>query len=337
MYMDMRSKTVLCAPLDLSGLFANHSMERCPYPYEGERQRGRSEHRGQAKLFISEVYMLTRFLQDHPGFCLYVGASPGSNRNTSHLSELTENFPHVKWLLVDPSFSENFTMGRLKQTNYRIYRRFFDDDMASAVRDFFIGKPNDHEIVNVLKEFDLSDTEKMNFIHFNDMRQEAYSEECVLEDMINQMKWSKIMKPLGSMLKFRPPYYFVKRSRNEGRITLHDLERKYNDVIQVKDGRFVMKYVAGDIMLPIYGCLNTTECRLIVQDHDKSQYHDILFHEETMCAFNNITRIRDNFDDRAYELVVDFFRNNMPRGRVFHDYCATSARKRNRQVYSDHA
>lgn len=304
--------------LTLSNSFLNPGMQKCPYPYQGKRHDGELEHHGQAKLFISEVYLLARFLQDRPGFCLYVGASPGSDRKTSHLSELSQNFPRVKWLLVDPAFSKKFTIKKLPGSKYRIYHGYFDDDAANAIAGFFRGKEFDHAVTRLLSELGLSDIEKKNFIYLNDMRGDMLSERQVLQDMIDQMNWLRIMKPFVSMVKFRPPYYNVENSKT----SLHALKEEFKDVIHKKDGRFMLKYTFGSVMLPIYGRLNTTECRLIVQEPDRTHYYDIMEHEQVMCAFNNEMRGPNDWDREAYKLVAQFFREQMPPKTVFVDYRA---------------
>lgn len=79
------------------------------------------------------------------------------------------------------------------------------------------------------------------FPHHSDIRSaesqtmsEEETEEHILDDMSSQMRWIDIMKPQMSMLKFR---------------------------LSWKPGK--TRYLAGDIYLPVWGPITTTESRLV--------------------------------------------------------------------------
>eukprot|EP00002_Diphylleia_rotans_P017913 TRINITY_DN3475_c0_g1_i1.p1 TRINITY_DN3475_c0_g1~~TRINITY_DN3475_c0_g1_i1.p1 ORF type:complete len:561 (-),score=88.29 TRINITY_DN3475_c0_g1_i1:168-1850(-) len=82
----------------------------------------------------------------------------------------------------------------------------------------------------------------------------------VREDMESQQRWHLIMQPLKSMLKFR---------------------------LSWKPGKTV--YLKGDIYLPIWGPITTTEARLIPSDglHE----YDNTAYEEQMFFFNTVQRV----------------------------------------------
>eukprot|EP00730_Choanoeca_flexa_P012663 TRINITY_DN4501_c0_g1_i2.p1 TRINITY_DN4501_c0_g1~~TRINITY_DN4501_c0_g1_i2.p1 ORF type:complete len:548 (+),score=154.80 TRINITY_DN4501_c0_g1_i2:58-1701(+) len=87
-------------------------------------------------------------------------------------------------------------------------------------------------------------------------------EKKVFDDQEAQMRWHNIMKPKASMLKFRLPYD--------------------------QDG--LTTYLKGDIWLPIWGPITTTEARLVVEGFETTEY-DNMKYEEQMFHFNTITRV----------------------------------------------
>ena len=89
-------------------------------------------------------------------------------------------------------------------------------------------------------------------------------EAAVKRDMQWQQTWIRIMRPVGSMLKFRLPW-------SEGSTS----------------------YVKGDIYLPVWGPQTTTETRLIVheRDLDTSIDYDHTSYGERMFFFNTCSRV----------------------------------------------
>ena len=92
------------------------------------------------------------------------------------------------------------------------------------------------------------------------------SKDKVIGDMELQKSWVEKIKPLGSMLKFRLPW------DNEN-----------------------TKYLKGDIYLPVWGPVSTTECRLIIEIADKSRkikykIYNNKKYEEQLFYFNNVYR-----------------------------------------------
>ena len=83
----------------------------------------------------------------------------------------------------------------------------------------------------------------------------------VENDMRAQEKWYHILEPEKSMLKFKLPY-------TAGRT----------------------RYLDGDLRLPVWGPITTTECRLIVEQDAKSRVYDHKQHEEQMFFFNTVAR-----------------------------------------------
>uniref|UniRef100_A0A7S3D3R6 Cap-specific mRNA (nucleoside-2'-O-)-methyltransferase n=1 Tax=Palpitomonas bilix TaxID=652834 RepID=A0A7S3D3R6_9EUKA len=144
------------------------------------RRRGEVKsvvHWGQRKLMLSEIEFLT--LHASPGItCVYAGAAPGT-----HLGLLSDMFPEVNFVLIDPS---DFSV---KPTPRICIRQEF---MTHKVAEEFAGK--DILFVSDIRSADfkiLSETEV---------------EEAVSRDMTWQKEWHLIMKPKAAMYKFRLPW-----------------------------------------------------------------------------------------------------------------------------------
>lgn len=193
-----------------------------------------SLHRGQRKLFISELQLLTNYLPfwDSSAIVLYIGSSPGI-----HLGLFTKLFPNVKWILVDPRFvqTKNVFITKNGEDNFKIIADFFDIGMAKQ----YVGKV----------DFFISDIRITT------------TEELISQDMSDQLKWTRIIKPkIASMLKFRPPYSKV-------------------------ENETVISYMKGKIMFQMWNSLASTETRLVSTAIDiphnmkinVNHYNDVLY------------------------------------------------------------
>lgn len=101
--------------------------------------------------------------------------------------------------------------------------------------------------------------------------EEKEVDEHVIGDMDSQMRWHNIMRPRRSMLKFRLPW---------------------------KKGK--TNYLKGDIFLPVWGPITTTEARLITHEcssemceYDNTEYEQQMFHFNTNARvgryFHNVS------------------------------------------------
>ena len=135
-------------------------------------------HLGQRKLFMTELQLLTRFLNtalDH-AIVLYAGAAP-----SIHLPLLFELFPNIIWHLYDPA---KFAIKESKHA--KIYNDFFTHDTAKLWH-----KKCDIFICDIR----LSSENNIEF------------EKQVMSDMKKQDEWTRIIEPsMGASLKFRLPY-----------------------------------------------------------------------------------------------------------------------------------
>ncbi len=91
---------------------------------------------------------------------------------------------------------------------------------------------------------------------------EEETEQQVAKDMANQSQWHKLMGARKSMLKFRLSWRAGKT-----------------------------KYLAGEIYLPVWGPVTTTESRLIADFNAPEIEYDNTEYEEKMFHFNTVTRV----------------------------------------------
>ena len=103
----------------------------------------------------------------------------------------------------------------------------------------------------------ISDVRKCDWGFDNDSAMQRYIE----ADMVAQEKWHAIMRPKMSLLKFRLPY-------TPG----------------------ATAYLEGDLRLPVWGPVTTTECRLIVERDAGRRIYDHTEHEQQMFFFNTMAR-----------------------------------------------
>ena len=86
-------------------------------------------------------------------------------------------------------------------------------------------------------------------------------EDRVLQDMQAQQRWHDILRPVKSLLKFRLPW-------TAG----------------------ATEYLAGDVYLPAFGPITTTETRLVPHGHARVAW-DHKTYEEQLFHFNTVTRV----------------------------------------------
>lgn len=142
-------------------------------------------HRGQRKLFVSELLGLTHFLPraDAPAEVVYAGAARGD-----HLWFLADLFPGATFHLYDPN-PFHPRLGRAPE-RFRVHSALFTDALAESWRgrcDLFIS-----DIRSVSPGMSGGTAE---------------FEERVAADMAAQERWARLIAPRrGCLLKFRPPY-----------------------------------------------------------------------------------------------------------------------------------
>eukprot|EP00039_Didymoeca_costata_P023103 m.5971 g.5971 ORF g.5971 m.5971 type:complete len:377 (-) comp3455_c0_seq1:16-1146(-) len=232
-------------------------------PREPYRRRTHEEksvlHWGQRKLLLSEIEFLT--LYGHLGnTVVYAGAAPGS-----HTPYLIELFPKLRWVLVDPApFSSKLLLflKHNKKSDVVLLQEEFTDDLAKDIKQKYSGGSVSNE--SGVKEgiLFLSDVRSCDWL----VSSQSEVEKGVWADMCAQQRWHEILEPGKSMLKFRLPWH-------EGK----------------------SRYLAGDIHLPMFGPITTTETRLVPSQGYKEW--DNYEYMEQMFFFNTRTRVNQYWHD----------------------------------------
>ena len=133
-----------------------------------------------------------------------------------------------------------------------------ETDKITIVQDLFSNEMaqrlgNEHPGMLFISDIRSADWERDN---------DRVIEEKVLRDMVMQKQWHISMKPVRSMLKFRLPW-------TAGTTT----------------------YLDGDVYLPVWGPITTTETRLITKDNTVAEIeYDHKKYEEQLFFFNTVTR-----------------------------------------------
>ena len=220
-------------------------------------------HFGQLKLLLSEMKFLIDILskitdeeEQKKIIIIYVGSAP-----FIHGKLLLKMFPYINWYLIDPApfdqeivkYSKNEnTSGRVRYAN-----EYFTDEFAK----------------NIVSEY--GDNMKIYFI--GDHRREAY-ELSIEEDMNMQKNWIQIIKPIKSMVKFRPSW-----EKDE------------------------FSYIPGIIQIQQYACESSTETRYTMDqaDVDREIILNAKEYEDQMFHYNNCKRMQyhkyaEKFDNIIY-------------------------------------
>jgi len=164
-------------------------------------------HWGQRKLLLSEIEFLLLQTQQTQLDCkeeletkeetvVYAGAASGR-----HITYLSELFPRVKFILIDPNSFSILPNDRIEiRTGEE--EGFFTDETAEEFKE--------------KKILFISDIRTANHYQMNHDENEAR----VVADQKAQKRWLEVMKPKAAMLKFRLPYYPGKTSYFDGKIFL---------------------------------------------------------------------------------------------------------------------
>lgn len=142
---------------------------------------------GQRKLFLTELAFMNIFWDNvkipNP-IVVYAGAAPGT-----HIPFLLELYPEIAELhLYDP---RDFSVSLKGNSKIHVYQEYFTDETAkkwAEQRD---------------KVLFISDIRTADYTVAESLDQ---NEEQIMQDLVMQETWYKIMQPARAMLKFRLPY-----------------------------------------------------------------------------------------------------------------------------------
>jgi cap2 methyltransferase len=282
-----KSKQVASVDTSNEGLhmwFTVHDFERLPkLGYTSSQENNnfnhrKNLHRGQRKLFLSEIQFLTAEVQSlsQSVFCVYAGASPG--QAPSPLPRILEMFPQTKWLLCDPAFTpRHFKEFRkyIVKKQVALLDEIFTVDTARAINTFMQTATEDASapqtrVQQLMEALQVRKDALTLFV--SDLRSRT-DEESILNDMLLQYNCFVALPCANAgMFKFRPPY--------PDHVTniSHEL---------LQDGQ-KLRYFDGQIYWPIFGPVQTTESRLHVKrsSAQKEALYDIKTYEQIMSHFN---------------------------------------------------
>jgi hypothetical protein len=178
--------------MSLSKLNYNQATEKKTY-VERSLNGVDNRHWGQRKLYMSEMYFLTRFLEtlESKALVVYVGAGPGE-----HLDDLCFKFPKVHFDLYDTT---KIILDK-KITNATIYTRYFTNEDAER-----------YSLIKDIPLFLISDIRntkmRVNRKIETNKKNESGNDSLIEKDMAMQKEWCNIIKPTQALLKFRVSWY----------------------------------------------------------------------------------------------------------------------------------
>lgn len=153
---------------------------RKPYHVVSHDQRS-VNHWGQRKLLLSEIEFLTLHGEEENSLVVYAGAAPGT-----HIAFLSELFPHLHFLCVDPG---EFKVSPTERITIR--QEFFTDEIVEELL-----REEQRPILFI------SDIRTGNYKAQSD----AQVEKAIRFDQELQKNWVLQLRPKASMLKFRLPW-----------------------------------------------------------------------------------------------------------------------------------
>ena len=245
---------------DFSRLVSPSATERMKYVKDDGTET--VLHYGQRKLLISEIEF---FVKHGVGrkIVVYVGAASGT-----HILILAQMFPEKKFLLYD---SQPFAKCIKKHPNIQLNSHLFTDTTAELLA-------AEHKPEEMLFISDIRDSN-------HHTHGPVIAEKRMIDNMHDQLRWFAILDRryeqwrslLGS--PNMPPEH-----NYEGNLACM-LKFK----VPFKKGAF--RYLDGDLYLPVWGPVKTSECRLMIgPGMRKGKFWDQEEHTETLAYFNNVKR-----------------------------------------------
>lgn len=238
--------------LTLDDMIITNKTARLPYRKRQAHEK-KSVHWGQRKLLLSEVQFLTLFHKPDQVFnpiIVYAGAAPGI-----HIKFLHQMFPNFIFHLYDPvKFANGLDNG---ETIFTYQRKFTDEDAYN-----WAGLDN----VYFISDIRTADFKKMD---------ESQVEEFVSTDMLDQLKWFNIIKPVHALLKFRLPWPGLWPSLG-------------------------YEYPAGYVFKQVWAPQSSTEGRLVPMG-DQIISWDIKAYEEMMFYHNVVVREQFKYVNEAQD------------------------------------
>ena len=163
-------------------LFLNPSDPELPYRRRYDEEKSSIAY-GQRKLLLTVVEFLTFYWNPTKipkPIAVYVGAAPGCN-----IEIISNLFPEIEFHLYDPA---PFKIDPSDRIN--LYNQYFTDEDANK----WSGR-SDVYFISDIRTADYTTAKSLD-----------ENEKKILQDMMRQMGWYNIIKPVYGHLKFRLPY-----------------------------------------------------------------------------------------------------------------------------------
>lgn len=245
-------------------------------------------HWGQRKLMLAEIEFLTKFYS-RAKCVVYAGAAPGT-----HILFLAQMFPKLRFVLVDPRpFSSHLVKAGKDllspDTNLpriELQTSFFTDELAKRYAT--------EEGVLFISDVRTSDDSPVTpsatvpgavLPNKNSTDLQHPSQNYVENDMQLQQKWHFLMQPVASSFKFRLPW-----------------------------GGGTTEYLKGDIFLPVWGPVTTTESRLFVdRDAVRDAAPSAKTHDDSpqTTLYDNGKYERQMFDFNTHRRIAKYKNSNI--------------------------
>ena len=284
-------------------------------------------HIGQRKLLLSEVQFLTNNTQK---YCIYTGAAP--SHKTHFLSEL---FPDVKFILIDPNIFEiklvdNNDLFRKRKHNdiIMLYYGFPTKSMTygsnitpekmnkNEISDMISYIENSNHKIYIIEDymtdnlaFILKKLGKCNFI--SDIRSNVTNTQPVDFDVIWNRSmvhnWINILQPEISMVKFRIPYYnskenfddypFANDHFNTSKKFGVDFVKNYNNKeFWMSKSKLYLQAWAGQTSTEMRGWIEKKDISNIIK-------YDINNIESKLFYYNKITRCAYHINKHSNKIL----------------------------------
>ena len=222
-------------------LFLNSDDPELPYRRRNDEEKTSVSY-GQRKLLLTVLQFITYFwdpIKVPKPICCYAGSAPGLN-----IEVISELYPEIEFHLYDPN---PFKVKKSKMIH--LYRQYFTDKDATKW-----AKRNDILFISDIRTADYTKAKDLDD-----------NENQIMRDMMNQMKWYNIIKPVQAHLKFRLPYTGGSRPSE-------------------------MEYLDGILFKQPWAPETSTECRLVPYGPDKLKMWNCMKYQSQMFHHNAITR-----------------------------------------------
>ena len=225
------------------------------------------EGNGQMSMLLLETFFLCKCLPKNAtnAIVVYVGAYPGN-----HINFLTEMFPQVTFELYDPLMAEGGkTTLKVRPTEkVRIHPSSFNDREAQK----YVGK-------SVLY---ISDIRTAGYGKSTDIERNS---EIIDTDMWDQLRWSQIMKPIWSLMRYRPKLLTERPDARDNRPNVSKYLTNESDPIEKR--RLYYNYPTGYFLRIPMAKRNPQGMFLLTNKYDtemKTYFHDDIL---SLCRYHN--------------------------------------------------